>query len=62
MEKEMSKRDVIEKCIQILGVIELPVIQWKALSAIRETIGRLGLVIKMIDVEEKAKNGKANNE
>lgn len=65
MEKEMTKCEVIEDCITALGMVELPIVQWKALTTIRNVIGNLGLVLKMIEMEEKREgnnNAKVDNE
>lgn len=51
--KEMTKKEVVEDCIQRLGYIELPVVQWQALITIRNVIANLGLVVKALEMEEE---------
>lgn len=66
MEKLLDKKEVVQETIKILNGIELPVIHWSALLAIRGAIENLGVVVAMIDKEEEIrkekKNGKADIE
>lgn len=53
MERVMSKTEVLEKTIEVLGTIELPVYQASLIATIQGAIKNLSVVLQMIDEEEK---------
>lgn len=55
MERVMSKTEVLEKTIEVLGTIELPVYQASLIATIQGAIKNLSVVLQMIDEEEKNK-------
>lgn len=55
MERVMSKTEVLEKTIEVLGTIELPVYQASLIATIQGAIKNLSVVLQMIDEEEKTK-------
>ena len=66
MERVMNKKEIIEETINILGMIELPVCQAQAITAIQGSMKNLGIVLNMIEAEENAErdeeNGNADTE
>ena len=60
MERVMNTQKILEETVKILGMIELPVIQQDAISAIYGSIRNIQIVLKMMEDEEK--NGNADAE
>ena len=60
MERVMNTQQILEETVKILGMIELPVIQQDAISAIYGSIRNIQIVLKMMEDEEK--NGNADAE
>lgn len=54
MERVMSKKEVIEETVKLLGSIELPVCMETAFNTIRGGMRNLNIVIAMLAEEEKA--------
>lgn len=55
MERVMSKKEVVEETVKLLGSIELPVCMETAFNTIRGGIRNLNIVIAMLAEEEKAR-------
>ena len=63
MEKRvMSKQEVVEETIKILGSIELPMVMFGAISSIQGSIRNLRIVNQMIKAEEQAANQEVEDE
>ena len=67
MERVMSKKEVVEETIKILGMVELPMCHVAAINAIHGSLRNLKIVVQMMEAEEQAakqgvKDGNANAE
>ena len=59
MERVMSKKDIIEETIKILGALELPMYLVTQINAIHGSLRNLKIVTQMMEAEEKAAAMKA---
>lgn len=67
MERVLSKKDIIEETIKILGALELPMYLVTQINAIHGSLRNLKIVTQMMEAEEKAakqgvEDGNANAE
>jgi hypothetical protein len=60
-ERVMSKQEVVEETIKILGSIELPMIMSSAISSIQGSIRNLRIVNQMMKAEEEMGRTKDEN-
>ena len=61
MERVMSKKEVVEETMKLLGSIELPVCMATAINTIQSGIRNLNIVVAMLAEEEKAREGAAED-
>jgi hypothetical protein len=54
MERVLSKREILVETIKLLGGVELPVSNARAINNIQGGIRNIGIVVQMLDAEEKA--------
>ena len=57
-ERVMSKQEVVEETIKILGSIELPMVMSDAISSIQGSIRNLRIVNQMMKAEEDMRRAK----
>ena len=67
MERVMSKKDIIDETIKILGALELPMYFVTQINAIHGSLRNLKIVTQMMEAEEQAakqgvEDGNANAE
>ena len=60
MERVMNTQQILEETVKILSMIELPVIQQDAISAVYGSIRNLQIVLKMMEDEKKAVENHGN--
>lgn len=57
----MNTRQILEETTKLLGTIELPVIQQKAIAAIFGSIRNIQIVLRMMEDEENAERQETEN-
>ena len=57
----MNTQQILEETTKLLGAIELPVIQQKAISAIFGSIRNIQIVLRMMEDEKNAERQESEN-
>lgn len=57
----MNTQQILEETTKLLGTIELPVIQQKAISAIFGSIRNIQIVLRMMEDEKNAERQESEN-